>query len=194
MGSYFSRREYQTIPEEGTSSSTTIPTDPSEVAQGRSTTLLDFYMILQSYFWPDQGTDGAVINRIRSSLTWVMVILSKACNLISPIYLSYGTDNLINHEIHAATYNILMYCLLRFFSFVFKGSISLSLCLCLSVSVCLSSSLRVPGHHLSEGEATSKYSARSSRLRPHPLLVLELASEQEDGKHYEDHGPRDKCC
>jgi hypothetical protein len=121
MGSYFSRREYQTIPEEGISSSSTTLTDTPEVAQGKSTTLLDFYLILQSYFWPDQGTDGAIINRIRSSLTWLMVILSKACNLISPIYLSYGTDNLINHQIHAATLNIFIYCLLRFLSFVFKG-------------------------------------------------------------------------
>jgi ABC-type multidrug transport system fused ATPase/permease subunit len=109
MGSFFSHQnQYQTIPDHP---------EPAE----ESASLADIFTILQSYFWPDSGSDSAFVNRLRSTMTWVMVVLSKGCNIISPLYLSYGTDNLVNHQVSQAVWNILIYCLLRFLSFTFKG-------------------------------------------------------------------------
>ena len=34
----------------------------------------ELFRVLLPYFWPAKGTDGAFINRIRSSSTWLMVI------------------------------------------------------------------------------------------------------------------------
>lgn len=44
--------------------------------------------LLKPYIWPNETEESAAINRIRAILTWVSVILSKVCNLVSPILVS----------------------------------------------------------------------------------------------------------
>ena len=44
--------------------------------------------LLKPYVWPDKTSDSAVTNRIRAGMTWVCVILSKACNLSAPVLVS----------------------------------------------------------------------------------------------------------
>ena len=44
--------------------------------------------LLKPYFWPDHTAESAATNRIRAIMTWVCVILSKVCNLTSPILVS----------------------------------------------------------------------------------------------------------
>lgn len=44
--------------------------------------------LLKPYVWPDKTSDSAVMNRVRACMTWVCVILSKACNLSAPILVS----------------------------------------------------------------------------------------------------------
>ena len=46
--------------------------------------------LLKPYVWPDKTADSAFTNRIRASMTWVCVILSKACNLSAPVLVSSG--------------------------------------------------------------------------------------------------------
>jgi hypothetical protein len=43
---------------------------------------------LKPYFWPDHTAESAATNRIRAIMTWVCVILSKVCNLVSPVLVS----------------------------------------------------------------------------------------------------------
>lgn len=83
-------------------------------------TIFDIIRVLIPYFWPAEGSDGALINRIRSTSTWMMVALSKTCSLLAPIYLSYSADALISHKyVNAAEYMI-VFALLRFLSSLFK--------------------------------------------------------------------------
>ncbi|KAF4748523.1 hypothetical protein FOZ62_029116 [Perkinsus olseni] len=58
--------------------------------------------VLKPYFWPttpatatgEDVTHKVFINRCRAVGTWFCVILSKICNVISPLYLAYATNEL----------------------------------------------------------------------------------------------------
>lgn len=91
-----------------------------EKSPSKSLTIKELMLVLGPFFWPNEGTDGAVVNRIRSTLTWVMVGLSKTCSLISPLYLSSGTNDLTSGNYSVAATNIGIFCALRFLSTFFK--------------------------------------------------------------------------
>jgi ABC-type multidrug transport system fused ATPase/permease subunit len=80
----------------------------------------DFLIVIKPYFWPDDGSESAIINRLRSSCTWLMVACSKTTNIIAPIYLSRATNALVDMNFKSACANILLYCSLRFASSFFK--------------------------------------------------------------------------
>lgn len=86
----------------------------------RAMSFFELVYVLRPYFWPDEGTDGALINRVRSSATWVMVILSKASNLISPFFLSAATNALTRGHYSIAAKNVVAYCAFRASSSLFK--------------------------------------------------------------------------
>lgn len=86
-------------------------------------TLRDLMIVLSPFFWPSKGSDGAFINRIRSTLTWVCVALSKISSLVAPLYISAGANALVNGQSYSvAAYNIGCFCALRFASVFFKES------------------------------------------------------------------------
>jgi hypothetical protein len=65
-------------------------TEATVTAPAEETKKLSFYqlmVVLRPFFWPAEGTDGALVNRIRAVSTWFMVGASKACSLISPLFL-----------------------------------------------------------------------------------------------------------
>ncbi|CAM9150624.1 unnamed protein product, partial [Ectocarpus fasciculatus] len=76
--------------------------------------------VLRAYFWPDEGTDGAFVNRVRSSATWVMVALSKSCNLLNPYFLAAATNALTDGRYKEAAQYIILYCSFRALSSLFK--------------------------------------------------------------------------
>jgi ATP-binding cassette, subfamily B, heavy metal transporter len=80
----------------------------------------ELFRVLLPYFWPAKGSDGAFINRIRSTSTWLMVALSKACNLIAPLYLSTATNDTVNGQLGLGIKFMAIYCILRFLSSLFK--------------------------------------------------------------------------
>jgi ABC-type transport system involved in Fe-S cluster assembly fused permease/ATPase subunit len=86
----------------------------------KNISFVELMLVLAPFFWPAPGTDGAVINRIRTTSTWFMVALSKGANLIAPIYLARGTNYLIDGDFHEATVCIVIYIGLRFAATVFK--------------------------------------------------------------------------
>lgn len=83
-------------------------------------TLYELMLVLSPYFWPASGSDGAIINRIRSTSTWLMVAASKTCNLIAPLFLSMATNELVNKNFSSAVKALLTYTVLRFASSTFK--------------------------------------------------------------------------
>lgn len=75
--------------------------------------LYELFIVLMPYFWPSSGSDGAFVNRLRSTSTWFMVALSKVCNLVAPFYLSTATNSMTESHFKDATKAIVMYCFLR---------------------------------------------------------------------------------
>lgn len=86
----------------------------------RAMTFFELLLVLRPYFWPDEGTDGALINRIRSSATWLMVALSKTSNLMSPYFLAAATNSLTQGRYVEASKYIAYYCSFRAASSLFK--------------------------------------------------------------------------
>jgi len=80
----------------------------------------DLFVVLKPYFWPDEGTDGAWINRLRSTATWVLVCCSKVCSLMAPLYIALATNCLIALNLKCCLTNLVYYCSLRFLTNFFK--------------------------------------------------------------------------
>lgn len=91
------------------------PGSASALAQPHMS-FFELVRVLSPYFWPDSGSDGAWLNRLRSSSTWLMVILSKACNLVAPFYLSSATNHLIGADYPSAAHSVVVYVSLRLLS------------------------------------------------------------------------------
>ena len=83
-------------------------------------TFFQLLKVLRPYFWPDAGSDGAFLNRCRSSATWLLVSLSKVTSLIAPFYLITATNQLIAGHWSAATIATIIFCMLRLSSVIFK--------------------------------------------------------------------------
>lgn len=78
--------------------------------------LYELIVVLRPFFWPSEGSDGAVINRIRAGSTWLVVGGSKACSLLSPYYLSTATNYLVLGNFADAATAMIGFALLRFAS------------------------------------------------------------------------------
>jgi ATP-binding cassette, subfamily B, heavy metal transporter len=86
-------------------------------------TTLTFFELLQvllPYFWPEAGMDGALVNRIRSTSTWMMVILSKGCNLYAPFFIASAANDLLAGKLATASKAMAIYCLLRLLASFFR--------------------------------------------------------------------------
>ncbi|CAE7612983.1 abcB6 [Symbiodinium natans] len=69
--------------------------DSGETQYSSTLSFIQTLKVLKPYFWPSTGKPQEVLlNRIRASLTWFCVVLSKVFNIISPIYLARATDAL----------------------------------------------------------------------------------------------------
>ncbi len=91
-----------------------------EVKKKNSLSLYELFQILTPYFWPEKGSDGAFINRLRTSSTWLMVILSKGCNLYAPFFIADAANYLVAGHLVAATQQMVFYCILRTLSSFFR--------------------------------------------------------------------------
>jgi ABC-type multidrug transport system fused ATPase/permease subunit len=75
----------------------------------------DIVFILSPFFWPNN-----IKSRIRSSCTWLCVILSKVCTLMAPLYLSEATDYVVLNDTPKAFENLIIFCALRFAGGLFR--------------------------------------------------------------------------
>eukprot|EP01036_Dinobryon_divergens_P059803 gene59803-79765_t len=92
----------------------------SKESEKRGLTFFELMRVLKPYFWPSAGTDGALLNRLRTTSTWLLVGLSKAANLYAPLFISVATNKLISHDLRGTFLNVIIYCALRLLSSIFK--------------------------------------------------------------------------
>lgn len=81
--------------------------------------------LLKPYVWPDKTADSAFTNRIRALMTWVCVILSKACNLSAPILLGKASTALAHQQYTNCIYYACAYASVQFFGSLFREGQSL---------------------------------------------------------------------
>ena len=81
--------------------------------------------ILRPYFWPDATATSAATNRLLSSLTWLCVALSKACNLTAPILLGRASTALAKGDYGTCIRRVAAYAAVMFAGTFFKESQSL---------------------------------------------------------------------
>jgi ABC-type bacteriocin/lantibiotic exporter with double-glycine peptidase domain len=83
-------------------------------------TLRELGKLLRPYFWPNKGSDGALINRVRACSTYLAVIASKTCSIVAPFYLSSASNDLIDGKITPAIHSMIVYISLRILTPLFK--------------------------------------------------------------------------
>jgi len=93
---------------------------PKEEVSKKRLTFVELVKVLSPYFWPAKGSDGAFINRIRSTSTWVMVALSKICNLWAPFFLSKATNYLVQGDFTSAAQTMSGFIAFRLAGSIFK--------------------------------------------------------------------------
>jgi ABC-type multidrug transport system fused ATPase/permease subunit len=85
-----------------------------------SLSLWELILVLSPYFWPRSGSDGAVVNRIRSTSTWLMVACSKVSSLVAPFFLARATNDLVSGDMRAAASAMLSFSILKLAAAIFK--------------------------------------------------------------------------
>eukprot|EP00934_Nitzschia_sp_Nitz4_P006038 Nitzschia sp. Nitz4//scaffold217_size45653//13984//17003//NITZ4_007221-RA/size45653-augustus-gene-0.9-mRNA-1//-1//CDS//3329542228//6028//frame0 len=101
------------------------PVAASTFRQKRTLSRAAMFTMLKPYFWPDETSSSAWLNRTRAMLTWVCVILSKACNLVSPIFLGWASTALAHQQYAKCIYCSITYCVFQFLWSFFKEGQSL---------------------------------------------------------------------
>ena len=81
--------------------------------------------MLKPYFWPDATDSSALWNRARAIMTWVCVIMSKVCGLVSPLLLGWASTALAHQDYTACVQWSILYAFLQFLSSTFKEGQSL---------------------------------------------------------------------
>jgi ATP-binding cassette, subfamily B, heavy metal transporter len=98
----------------------------SSIAQ-RTISRRAFLKMLKPYFWPDASTTDASVfgNRVRAILTWICVIGSKVCGLVSPLYLGWATTSLAHQDYRGTISYSIQYCVISLVGTVLKECQSL---------------------------------------------------------------------
>ncbi|CAM9199139.1 unnamed protein product, partial [Ectocarpus sp. 12 AP-2014] len=91
----------------------------------KALTIMQLARVLKPYFWPKGGTPNALMNRTRSSMTWVFVIVSKVCSVTSPFFLSNATNSLYHGDLGETMKYVGLYAILAFSAKALKEAQSL---------------------------------------------------------------------
>ena len=103
------------------------PFPTKKVDTGKKATLSReaIWILLKPYCWPDATNNSAALNRVLAILTWLCVIASKACNLISPVFLGKASTALTRFQYGASIRYTIYYAILSFLAKLFKEGQSL---------------------------------------------------------------------
>lgn len=86
-----------------------------------SHTTYGYKYLLKPYFWPSEGKAEWKSNRIRSIVTWILIICGKLSSLSAPLALSSATNDLQDGQLASACYKIIYACSFRFLCSLLKG-------------------------------------------------------------------------
>ena len=92
-----------------------------EVEPPEPMTLKELLILLKPFFWPKDGTDGVIINRIRACGTWFCVVASRVCGVYSPFFIESATNELVDGNLNAAWLAIVDFSALRIGASLFKS-------------------------------------------------------------------------
>ena len=81
--------------------------------------------LIKPYVWPDATSESAFWNRVRAITTWFCVILSKACNLATPLLLGQASTALAHQDYMSTVKFTIGYSVLAFLGTTFKECQSL---------------------------------------------------------------------
>jgi ABC-type multidrug transport system fused ATPase/permease subunit len=86
-----------------------------------------FVRMLRPYFWPNKSTTDASVlgNRVRAVLTWVCVVGSKVCGLVSPLFLGWATTSLAHQDYRGTILYSIEFCVISLVGTVLKECQSL---------------------------------------------------------------------
>jgi hypothetical protein len=107
---------------------TSAHTEASSPAAGESGGKLSrqaMLILLKPYVWPDATTNTAFWNRVRAIATWVCVILSKVCNLTSPLMLGNASTALAHQDYNLAVRYSIAYAMISWTGSLLKECQSL---------------------------------------------------------------------
>ena len=175
--------------------------DKKEEEEPRPMSLFELLVVLRPYFWPDDGSDGAFLNRCRSTATWLMVFLSKASNLMSPFFLANATNAVAERRFNAAARDLICYAALKASSSLFKELQSI-----IYMKVKQQANIQVKEIHSKNSILANSYykitslyhlcipSAYRADIHACTFSILELAPIEENGKYYSRDGSRNLGC
>ncbi|KAL7560926.1 hypothetical protein ACA910_022420 [Epithemia clementina (nom. ined.)] len=76
--------------------------------------------LVKPYVWPDATNETALWNRLRAIVTWVCVILSKACNLVTPLLIGQASTALAHEDYGATVRLVIVYSILSWLGSTFR--------------------------------------------------------------------------
>jgi len=96
--------------------------DRSSTEEGKKAKLTTraLFKILHPYFWPKGTTTRATLNRVRVVATWLCVVLSKCCSIISPLLIGKASTALTRYEYGSAIHFSVLFAIARLGAYVFK--------------------------------------------------------------------------
>ncbi len=71
--------------------------------------LVQLCTILKPYFWPSGFEPNFIMNRIRATSTWLLIVLSKILGVIAPLFLGSATNALNDGNYKAAVHGIIWF-------------------------------------------------------------------------------------
>jgi ABC transporter transmembrane region len=82
-------------------------------------------VLVQPYIWPNATDSSAMANRARAIATWVCVIASKVCGLVSPLYLGWSSTALAHQDYASCIRNAVLYSVISWLGTTLKEGQSL---------------------------------------------------------------------
>ena len=76
--------------------------------------------LVKPYVWPDATSETALWNRVRAIATWVCVICSKACSLLTPLLLGQASTALAHQDYGGTIRLVILYSAISWLGSTFK--------------------------------------------------------------------------
>jgi ABC transporter transmembrane region len=101
------------------------PVQQPDKRKKKSLSWSSMVFLIMPYVWPNATDSSAMANRARAIATWVCVIASKVCGLVSPLYLGWSSTALAHLDYASCIRNAVLYCVISWLGTTLKEGQSL---------------------------------------------------------------------